>query len=1576
MLVRASVEPQSKYLDRHTSVWKRTAIVVALSVLSGSFASEVLAQNAPQPPNIQNVTTFLPRTRANAVSPLVSAGTATATQAPRALAAAPSAPTPPEIVELARALKNDPDLIYGYVANNIRTLPQYGSLKGPVGTLLDGAGTQFDQAELMVSLLTQAGFSANLVSGQISLTAAQATSWLGTDNTMNSVGVVLGDGGFSGFFEGILNNTFSEVVLDWIWVQVQINGVTYVFDPATKQYNRIADVSQATLRSELGYSQSTFISDAEDTAVFGTNGTTIQTVDRTKVRNDLNTYANNLVNAVKTANPTGTTTADVLGGIKNIVPLPLNTHQRITQLPNQTNTPSVITNTAPFRTTLTVNLPGVTQPPVLNSSDIYGHRLSLVFDASCNPTVQLDGSVVESGSTATCGNSTYNFSVSIAHPYPTDFANQPNSANPTPPALSVTANTNTFYVIGTGWGQVGPGMIEKHRKLLRQNIAANPNNPGAESVLGESLAMLGYTWLAENARVQQLTDQFDQTSTVYQHAVGIVGEKPVAGAQGPFVDLPINELSLAQRVGRPSGGGTTPQEAAAFFTDAGTSSILESGSIEQIQPGAIAASTVKLVDTVSQTSGTQSEIFDINNGAISGDDCPHYASAIRPLMAPPSMGGTGNYNSGDISRIDSLVGYSTSTNSCSLSGAGHNLRVIAPLNGQITVNQYTGVGFFQVTQDGSSIGAIITGGLSGGEPASSIPIAITASDPITVTIPADSTPVIPLVPAANIASVTGGDPLNLVSGSYLYSHDDLSIGQGAFPYSLGFTRYYDSGSYLRNGPLGLGWTHNFAITAKTDSDGFEGMGSNSPVSAAGAIAALFVSQDILNHVTDTSKALDRMVIASLVERWVMDELTNNVVTVAQPNNTERFTKLYDGHSYNPPLGSATVMTQNPDTSYKYQASNGVTLNFNTDGTIASYVTAGGATVTFSYSNGNLATVSNSTGRQLNFTYSGSLLQSVSDNSGTGRSVSYGYDSNNHLTSFTDPLSQQTTFAYDTSGVNDTQGHLTKIFYPSHPANAFVTNTYDSLGRVAQQANANGNVTQGFFAGSRTEIDDPAGNRHAMYFDSRGKVTADIQDFGDNTHLNIITLSQYDSQERVTLTTLPELNTIAYTYDSFSNPLTIAQHAKPVFNVPDLVQNFTYVSPVAAQPNFSEVHTAQDPNGNVTTYNYDSATGNLTELDQPAVPKPGLGNVVPKQFFTYTSIGQILNTTDAEGRQTCNTYDTTHSDFLTKVIQDCGTGRLNLTETFQPDAVGNIFEIIDADHNGKTYKYDILRRMTEVDGAVAGFRIGYTYDPDGRVTAYIINVNDTVTEPTTVTYTPSGKVQTITDPANFVATYTYDADDRASTFTDAQNRQQTFTYDALSRLFQISDTTANGGIGVLETHAYTPNGKDLSFKNSRNAVTQYARDGFDRLARTTYPDPSNSFETFAYDSNGNVLTKTTRSGLTIGFTYDALNRFQTKTPQGEVAGMVTYGYDLSGRLLQASDASNSNPYAIGYDTAGRAISYTDQLGRVVTLTRDAVGNKTSVTWPVGTNGTNGRHAVSYTYDANNRMISVRVRPGTS
>jgi hypothetical protein len=863
------------------------------------------------------------------------------------------AQTPPaEIVELARALKNNPDLIYEYVYNNIKTLPQYGSAKGALGTLLDGKGTAFDQAELMVALLQQAGLTASFQIGQIQLSAAQLTNWLGTDTSVNSVGFTIGSGGFPG---GTIGNPVTAAQIGWAWVQVNIGGTNYVFDPSTKVYNRSTGIGATTLASALGYSQSSFISDAESGATI--TSTSITGLNRTNIRNDLTTYSNNLVQYIRTNNPAAAVT-DIIGGT-TVAPLAVGTQLRQTSLSYSVGTIQTQTTIpSAYRTTLTLtlgsddssnNFTPLASAITFNSSDIYDHRLVVSFDSSQIPSLLLDGvaQVTATGTVPTGRQLTVRSTIS--HPYPTGFANVTNSDS-----VRMSPFANFIYLVGTGWGQVGRGIIEKHRKLLQSNIAANPGNPNTESVLGESLAMIGYTWLAECAQQQQLVDQLIGTNTVYQHAVGVVGTKVVGSSSGPYVDLPVNGLSLTQQLARPSGLTITPVESAAFFSAATFSSIAESGTLEQTQPGATAASTVKLLDTTVQSSGT---IFDINNSAVPGDTPAYYTSTIRPMLAT-------TYTSGDLTRVDTLVN-------------SQNFRVIAPANGAIIVSQYTGTGYYQIAQDGTAIGSIITGGLSGGEPAS----------PVTIPQIVDNTPqsVAPALPQSSVITNPQGsqgnaggnvgatqitnEPINLVTGDYLNSPTDLTLGSQGMPYGLAFQRYYDSGTRSQTGSMGNGWTHNFAIKAAVDSDGFAGMAANSPISGAAAIAATYVTLDILNGGTTTAKPLDRVVIASVVQRWMMDQLTGNIVAITQPGYVEHFTKLADG-SYNPPPGTATVLTLGSGT-YKYLTKNQQSLLFDAAGNLQTLSRPAGSTITLSYTGTPevLTSVTNNLGRTLAFTYS-------------------------------------------------------------------------------------------------------------------------------------------------------------------------------------------------------------------------------------------------------------------------------------------------------------------------------------------------------------------------------------------------------------------------------------------------------------------------------------------------------------------------------------------------------------------------------------------------------------------------------
>jgi hypothetical protein len=54
--------------------------------------------------------------------------------------------------------------------------------------------------------------------------------------------------------------------------------------------------------------------------------------------------------------------------------------------------------------------------------------------------------------------------------------------------------------------------------------------------------------------------------------------------------------------------------------------------------------------------------------------------------------------------------------------------------------------------------------------------------------------------AADVKSWAKGviaDPVNRVTGTFTYEHDDLNIGSLAYPLGLDFKRLYDSGGYLQ-----------------------------------------------------------------------------------------------------------------------------------------------------------------------------------------------------------------------------------------------------------------------------------------------------------------------------------------------------------------------------------------------------------------------------------------------------------------------------------------------------------------------------------------------------------------------------------------------------------------------------------------------------------------------------------------------------------------------------------------------------------------------------------------------------------
>ncbi len=1451
------------------------------------------------------------------------------------------APTgPASIAELARALRNDPDLIYAYVRNTVDYYPVWGVQKGALGTILDNQGTAFDQAALMVALLREAGYTARFVKGQITLTAAQVRDWLGVD-TANACAVLnlFANGQvpiawFSATKAGAcpgLNAPLVSLAVSHIWVKVNIAGTDYVFDPSFKPHTLKAGID---LTAASGYNAAIYLNDARSGATVTANY--IQGVNRAAVRANLTAYATNLSRHLR-ANLPAATLDDVVGGIA-IIPHD-GTLLRQTRLPYQDTavapTEWAADIPANYRPVLRIQYQGIDN--AYSSDALYGKRLTITYDAANRPVLKLDGAVQAIG-TASAPGTPGIVTFAITHgAYAWTGANQdctlpPAACTTSRPVIKQEILAGGTYLIGNGWGPAGRDLVERYRTQLDAAKAAGTADT-AEAVMGSSLAALSATWIAQVNRADALSDRLAKTTTLFHHQVGIAGFTSAS-----YVDLPGNMLSVVSQ------NADTVTEAAAFFNGAAHASIFESTAVQQ-SAGVGAVSTVKLVDLAAS-----------NNLPIFNADASNYISAVAPNLIA----------------CDARLGVFQSA-----INAGH--RLILPQRCDLTEGTWSGAGYFDilVTPEGSSILAAIGGNLAGGfssEPQLAVEFAPAVRD--NSASPSGS--------YLQSSGSTFGDPIDMTKGHYLYAHQDITVGVGAFPQALGLGRLYSSGLRTQPGPLGLGWTHNLAIAASLGSDGFQGLGEDSALDAVGSIVEQMVSLDLL---ADPAKPLDKLVVASLGQRWFGDQLLGNTVIVRQGLNGEVFVKLPDA-TYNAPPGNPARLIKTASGAYSYETLHKAKLNFDAAGRIATFLDPTGVQVKFTYTGNDLSRVENSLGRRLSLTYNTSRLAQVAD--GT-RTVTYVYDASGNLITFTDTRGKNTTFQYDLPG------RLTKVFYPSKPTVAFATNVYDSLGRVQAQTDANGDHYSYYFAGWRSEEVGPLGRSLVSYPDAWGRILKSVDPMGR------ITIQDYDGQGRVIRAVLPEGNRLEYLYDDAPcatqrrcthNLKTLTQVAKPGSELAARITKFTY------QSGFNRVASITDPRGRITRFTY-------TTRGQPAtVTRPmDAAGVAPVATFSYssftaagfptfslpTAVTQNINATDSV--VTATAYNAANKYVPQSTTVDSGAGTLNLTTAYTYDAVGNLTgtdgprtDVADI----ASLAYDTERRLIQTTDAL-GQVTQQAYDADGRpvrIAAQLGTGTGSAWLVSCRSYTNSGHLAKVWGPGQTAAatcptaaapvavtTYAYDDLDRPirviEALTDAEggSRRTDTAYNLDGRIKTVRRAVGTGLSQTAATFTYTPNGQQATVKDAKGNLTSYAYDGHDRLAKTLFPSLSaanassaTDFEQYGYDAAGNITSVRKRSGQTVVLAYDNLNRLVSRSYPAPFTGDNTrFVYDLLGRRTAAAASGYSVVYA--YDNAGRLLS-TAAGGKTLAYQSDAAGNRTRTTWP------EDGFYVTTAYDALNRPTAIK------
>jgi RHS repeat-associated protein len=1569
---------------------------------------------------------------------------------------------PLEITALANALHNNVDLIYEYVRNNVEIVPIYGLQKGALGALIDRSGTAFDQAQLMVELLRSAGYTANYIQGAVTLTGTQMQQWLGTNNAPALI-AILADGGVPSTVTPT-TGTATSVTLAHVWVQVNISGTTYLFDPAFKPHTFTTGLD---IGVGSGWNEANFLASGQNTMVTGTQSAPsdvppnspvsiryVRNVNSAGLQGQLTTYATALASYMKThGSVAGQVYAtqqweDVVGR-QDIQPSTTTIRQTSLSYAIASPTPHTWTGNIPdvYRTKITVEMMDLPRTTVrlaqtLFADEVYGRRVDYDTYLGANTwyddTIQLrvDGVYVGSqyvGSDTPGARSGY-VRLSVDHPYAASSGGYMDLIGTN--ALLKRVDFVSPVNIVIGFGEVSDrlqaklGSEQVKDKLLPPSTyftcgpggceaVDRPAQPGGESTLARAYA----GWLAQYTRMATIQSRMRSSIHVQHHTLGVAFRESymvVPSPQGCPGCWAVGEGALALDVDTAisinSKTAVANDRRTLARSLAAAADTLEASQFEQLADTAMPASVAHRFEW-NTTQSASAKYFLVKQG---GNSVSLFPSGPTPYFYLSIYGNVAPYTN---------AGYKAIVAENEFMGPGRDCFPTPCVLPQPIFRFERGGAFQAFAADGVTTAHIVTdqtgNGVKGGS----------AADPpnYDVNFTADK--------AADLLKDQFKDRsddfgVNLASGEFTYSPGaDLSVGLGEFPYKLSLERTFKSGESHSPG-MGKGWSHNLDMRVNLTTNGAEAFGQSSPLGAANTLMALYATQQIYaTEPTTDDTWLRRWVLVPFVQSWWAGKIRFNTVTYTAGSTTKTFVRMPDGTfnppgGYNPADGSSywkLLQTGTPAGyglgSYGY-AGVSFTLTspskdvqtfvyqgrLNRDQSqphlygrhhswhITNWTFPQGVSLTFNYApvdivnyvDDHLVSVQNSLGRQINFSFAANSswdncnIQSVNDNQ--GRSATFDC-LNNTVTS---PASDVNKVTYGTINCgagawpDRTKRPMCSPFFmsafgPSDTSFAKLALTYDSVGRVKTYADAVAVKTPAsrnpynFFitGGTRGERQDPSGFVYTVYYDPWTRAIS----FTDE--LNNTSWAQYDGLGRVSRRTSAENIITDFSYDPRGNVIQLKQTPKVTpYTVPaNLTVGATY------DTGCGKIKTVTDAKTNVTTWTYNATTCLVSQIQQPTVLNGVTGtNAVPTTNYTYTAVGLLDTITDPSGVAVKYTYDPSGNRTKAQVNP---TG-LNVFKDYGYDSVGNITSVTNGRGNATGFLYDAARRVTRVTSPAATCSITENIWAGGLVTkvrrAKICGPNfstDTDWQVWRKSYTPTDKINVETDPDGGTVTTTYGPVDRSEYVTQSigggQAARVTRTqYDAAGQTFKIYKGWGSADQITYAEYAYTPDGRQASYKDANLNQTGLDYDGYGRLAKTTFP--LGSLELYSYDNNGNLTLKTNRSGKTITMVFDALNRETTRTVQANAASnyarTLATNYDLASRKWDVT--ADGQTLRHRYDTAARLLQVQDSLlnalgGTIgnVDYAYDSASNRTSVNF----SASQGTWAATYNYDTAERLATV-------
>ncbi|MGE6737114.1 RHS repeat-associated core domain-containing protein [Streptomyces sp. NPDC059900] len=560
-------------------------------------------------------------------------------------------------------------------------------------------------------------------------------------------------------------------------------------------------------------------------------------------------------------------------------------------------------------------------------------------------------------------------------------------------------------------------------------------------------------------------------------------------------------------------------------------------------------------------------------------------------------------------------------------------------------------------------------------------------------------------------------------------------------------------------------------------------------------------------------------------------------------------------------------------------------------------------------------------------------QVIAEISPLGDIVRKDFDSDHHLTSFTDELGHTTRYQYDNRG---------QVISVLRPDGHRVISEYNDLGLPTVVAGPDGTAWRQEYdaRGNRIALVDPTGATTCFTYDAAGRLMSIADALGRSTEIR----SDHAGMPLQISNALGEIS--SYRRDAFGRPT-----------------SFT------------------DALGRTTRMEW-----TVEGLPTQRIESDGSG-----ESWTYDGEGNCTSHTDAAGAVT--RFDYTHFDLLTARTGPDGMRyefaydtELRLTRVSNPkhlewtytyDGAGRL--ICESDFDGRTISYsrDPVGRMTARTNAL-GQTVAYERDALGRISR-----KDADGQVTSYTYSPTGQITHAVSPGvDLVAehdrlgrpvsesinghtmTHEFDVCGQRTRRTTPTLAVTEWSYDAAGRHSHL--ITAGTTIGFNRD----PAGQELNRRIADALTLTNEFDGMGRLTNqgiTTAAGRSVQRRSYAYRPDGNLVRLEDQLNGTRYFDLDTAGRVTAVRAENWAE---QYAYDEVGNQTEASwPASHPGQEATGprgytgnrITRAGNVRYEHDAQGRITLRQKSRLSRKPE-TW-------------RYTWDAEDRLTAVTTPDGT-